>query len=56
MLANVTDSEITSSPQTMAVAARTDPVACVQISMMGKSAFWASSMEPIVNRMQMTIP
>lgn len=40
----------------MAVAARTEPVAWVQISIMGKSEFWAFSMGPIVNKMQMTMP
>ena len=55
MLARLTDSETTSNPLTIAVAALTDPVACRQISIIGKLDFWASSTEPIVKSMQTTI-
>jgi hypothetical protein len=56
ILARFTDNEITRSPQTIAVAALTDPVACMQISMIGKLEFKASSSEPMVKRRVMTIP
>jgi hypothetical protein len=51
----LTDSEITSKPLTIAVAAFTDPVACRQISIIGKLDFCASSTEPIVKSIQTAI-
>lgn len=55
ILAKFMASEITSSPHTIAVVALTDPVACLQISIMGKLEFKALSKRPMVNRTVMTI-
>lgn len=51
ILARFTAREITSSPQTIAVAALVDPVTCWQIWMIGEAELSASSIEPIVNKM-----
>lgn len=51
MLARFTAREIIRRPQTIAVAALVDPVACWQIWMIGEGAVRASSIEPIVNNM-----
>lgn len=48
ILARFTESEMIRSPQTIAVAALADPVACRHISMMGKVQFKAASSGPIV--------
>jgi hypothetical protein len=49
ILPNVTAIETKSRPDTMAVAASTDPVACVQISIIGNAAFTAASRSPRQN-------
>ena len=46
MLLTVTTNEMTSSPETIAVAARLEPVACMQTSMIGKGALTAASKSP----------
>ena len=48
ILARFTESEMTSSPQTIAVAALADPVACRHTSIIGKLEFKAASSGPIV--------
>ena len=46
MLPSVTATLMTRRPQTIAVAALTDPVACMQISMMGNGALMAAFKSP----------
>ena len=55
MLPKLTAQEMIRRPQTIAVAAFTEPVACTQISTIGKGAFSTASRSPMQKRMTMMI-